>query len=71
MYKTQTATRKGRYDEQDGDYIGELLKSVQMVKRAKTIVGKEKVTLNQDEIRRKAIQIHYKIRGDGVVCYSA
>ncbi|KAB5529446.1 hypothetical protein DKX38_019527 [Salix brachista] len=40
--ETQTATRKGRYDEQDGDYIGELLKSVQMVKRAKTIVGKDK-----------------------------
>ncbi|KAJ6359970.1 hypothetical protein OIU77_004053 [Salix suchowensis] len=71
MYKTQTATRKGRHDEQDGDYIGELLKSVQMVKRAETTVEKDEVTLNQDEIRRKAIQIQDKIRGDGVVCYSA
>ncbi|KDO71158.1 hypothetical protein CISIN_1g019249mg [Citrus sinensis] len=60
----------GSSDEQDGAYIGELLKSVQMVtdvmevlvKRvimaeSETAVEKEKVTLGQEEIRKKANQI--------------
>lgn len=57
-------------DEQDAAYIGELLKSVQMVtdvmeglvKRvilaeAETAVEKEKVTFGQEEIKKKSIQI--------------
>ncbi|XAR73786.1 hypothetical protein NMG60_11007873 [Bertholletia excelsa] len=60
----------GSLDEQDGAYIGELLKSVQMVtdvmetlvKRvlmaeSETAVEKEKVTLGQEEIKKKALQI--------------
>ncbi|KAJ8771068.1 hypothetical protein K2173_023393 [Erythroxylum novogranatense] len=60
----------GSYDEPDEAYIGELLKSVQMVadvmealvKRvvmaeSETAVEKEKVTLGEEEIRMKAIQI--------------
>ncbi|KAK8685768.1 hypothetical protein V6N13_124802 [Hibiscus sabdariffa] len=56
--------------EQDGAYIGELIKSVQMitdvmeilVKRvimaeSETAIEKEKVTLGQEEIRRKTFQI--------------
>lgn len=57
-------------DGQDGDYIGELLKSVQLVtdvmetlvKRvimaeSETAVEKEKVTVRQEDIRRKALLI--------------
>ncbi|KDP46723.1 hypothetical protein JCGZ_06511 [Jatropha curcas] len=60
----------GSYDEQDEAYIGELLRSVQLVtdvmealvKRvlmaeSETAVEKEKVTLGQEEIKKKAIQI--------------
>ncbi|KAK3224288.1 hypothetical protein Dsin_011313 [Dipteronia sinensis] len=62
--------QRGSLDEQDGTYIGELLKSVQMVtdvmealvKRvimaeSETAIEKEKVTLSQQEIKKKAIQI--------------
>lgn len=62
--------RHGSFDEQDGAYIGEILKSVQMVadvmetlvKRvimaeAETAVEKEKVTFSQEEIKKKAHQI--------------
>ncbi|KAE8668897.1 YEATS family protein isoform 1 [Hibiscus syriacus] len=62
--------KQGSLDEQDGAYIGELIKSVQMVtdvmevlvKRfimaeSETAIEKEKVTLGQAEIRRKAFQI--------------
>ncbi|GKU99302.1 hypothetical protein SLE2022_360050 [Rubroshorea leprosula] len=61
---------RGSLDEQDGAYIGELLKSVQMVtdvmevlvKRvimaeSETAIEKEKVTSGHEEIRRKVIQI--------------
>lgn len=57
-------------DEQDGVYIGELLKSVQMVSEvvealvkriimaeSETAIEKEKVNLGQEEIKKKAIQI--------------
>ncbi|KAJ9172685.1 hypothetical protein P3X46_015898 [Hevea brasiliensis] len=60
----------GSHDDQDEAYIGELLKSVQMVtdvmealiKRvlmaeSETAIEKDKVTLGQEEIRKKAIQI--------------
>jgi len=62
--------QQGRYDEQDKAYIGELLKSVQMVwdvmeglvkrvtvEESEIVVRKNKVTLSQEKIRRKAIQI--------------
>ncbi|XP_002530745.2 uncharacterized protein LOC8267106 isoform X1 [Ricinus communis] len=62
--------QQGSFDEQDEAYIGELLKSVQMVtdvmealvKRvimaeSETAIEKEKVTLGQEEIKKKAIQI--------------
>ncbi|OMO84648.1 hypothetical protein COLO4_21923 [Corchorus olitorius] len=62
--------QQGSLDEQDGAYIGELLKSVQMVtdvmevlvKRvimaeSETATEKEKVTLGQEEIKKKAVQI--------------
>ncbi|KAL4361373.1 hypothetical protein GQ457_04G021060 [Hibiscus cannabinus] len=62
--------QQGSLDEQDGAYIGELIESVQMitdvmeilVKRvimaeSETAIEKEKVTLGQEEIRRKAFQI--------------
>ncbi|XP_044476043.1 uncharacterized protein LOC123203632 [Mangifera indica] len=62
--------QQGSIDEQDGAYTVELLKSVQMVtvvmetlvKRvimaeSETAIEKEKVTLGQEEIRKKAIQI--------------
>ncbi|KAJ6305063.1 hypothetical protein OIU77_019200 [Salix suchowensis] len=62
--------QQGSYDEQDEAYIGELLKSVQMVSdvmeglvkrvviaESETAFEKDKVTLSQEEIRRKAIQI--------------
>lgn len=60
----------GASDEQDGLYIGEILKSVQMVtdvmeslvKRiimaeSETASEKEKVTIGQEEIRKKSFQI--------------
>ncbi|KAL1814804.1 hypothetical protein DCAR_0518988 [Daucus carota subsp. sativus] len=60
----------GALDEQDGLYIGEILKSVQMVtdvmeslvKRivmaeSETASEKEKVTIGQEEIKKKAFQI--------------
>lgn len=60
----------GPHDEQDGGYVGEMLKSVQMVadvmeslvKRAikaesETAIEKKKVTLGQEEIKNKAVQI--------------
>ncbi|KAK9284599.1 hypothetical protein L1049_023775 [Liquidambar formosana] len=60
----------GSFDEQDGAYIGEILKSVQMVtdvmetlvKRviiaeSETAIEKGKVTSGQEEIKNKAIQI--------------
>ncbi|CBI17387.3 unnamed protein product, partial [Vitis vinifera] len=66
----QLEGRHGSFDEQDGAYIGEILKSVQMVadvmetlvKRvimaeAETAVEKEKVTFSQEEIKKKAHQI--------------
>ncbi|KAL3592846.1 hypothetical protein D5086_011486 [Populus alba] len=59
-----------RYDEQDKACIGELLESVQMVsdvmeglvkrvtvEESEIVVRKDKVTLSQETIRRKAIQI--------------
>ncbi|GAV74343.1 hypothetical protein CFOL_v3_17823 [Cephalotus follicularis] len=62
--------QKGFLDEHDVAYIGELLKSVQMVtdvmeglvKRvimaeSETAIEKEKVTLGQEEIKKKASQI--------------
>ncbi|KAL9393947.1 hypothetical protein Peur_013232 [Populus x canadensis] len=62
--------QQGSYDEQDEAYIGELLKCVQMVSNvmeglvkriiiaeSETAVEKDKVTLSQEENRRKAIQI--------------
>ncbi|CAK7334307.1 unnamed protein product [Dovyalis caffra] len=61
---------RGSHDEQDEAYIGELLESVQMVSdvmeglvkrvimaESETELEKDKVTLSQEEIRRKAIQI--------------
>lgn len=70
--ETWTALRSqdGLLDEQDGVYISELLKSVKMVtdvmetlvKRvimaeSETAVEKEKVTVGQEEIKKKAVQI--------------
>ncbi|KAK6150698.1 hypothetical protein DH2020_015630 [Rehmannia glutinosa] len=70
--ETWTALRsqEGSLDEHDGVYISELLKSVQMVtdvmetlvKRvimaeSETAVEKEKVTVGQEEIKKKAVQI--------------
>lgn len=62
--------QRGSLDEQDGVYIGEVLKSVQMVtdvmetlvKRvimaeSETAIEKEKVTLGLEEIKKKALQI--------------
>ncbi|KAJ6919324.1 hypothetical protein NC651_013319 [Populus alba x Populus x berolinensis] len=62
--------QQGSYDEQDEAYIGELLKCVQMVSNvmeglvkrviiaeSETAVEKDKVTLSQEENRRKAMQI--------------
>ncbi|KAG6767836.1 hypothetical protein NC652_018471 [Populus alba x Populus x berolinensis] len=62
--------QQGSYDEHDEAYIGELLKSVEMVSdvmeglvkrvimaESETALEKDKVTLGQEEIRRKAIQI--------------
>ncbi|XVE82501.1 hypothetical protein DITRI_Ditri16bG0009900 [Diplodiscus trichospermus] len=62
--------QQGSLDEQDGAYIGELIKSVQMVtdvmevlvKRvimaeSETALEKEKVTLGLEEIKEKAVQI--------------
>ncbi|KAL3527204.1 hypothetical protein ACH5RR_011860 [Cinchona calisaya] len=67
---TKLVSQNGLLDEQDGAYIGELLKGVQMVtdvmeclvKRvivaeSETAVEKEKVTVGQEEIQRKAFQI--------------
>ncbi|KAL3525287.1 hypothetical protein ACH5RR_013659 [Cinchona calisaya] len=67
---TKLASHNGFLDEQDGAYTGELLKGVQMVtdvmeclfKRAlvaesETALEKEKVTVGQEEIKRKAVQI--------------
>ncbi|KAL7231325.1 hypothetical protein ACSBR2_009569 [Camellia fascicularis] len=60
----------GSLDEQDGAYFGEVLKSVEMVtdvmenlvKRvimaeSETAIEKEKLTLGQEEIKKKVIQI--------------
>lgn len=65
-----TSSRHGSFDEPDGAYVGELLKSVQMitdvmealVKRVimaetETAIEKEKATLGQEEIRKKTLQI--------------
>ncbi|KAK6924470.1 hypothetical protein RJ641_010670 [Dillenia turbinata] len=62
--------KRGFFDEQDGAYIGEILNSVQMVtdvmetlvKRvimaeSETATEKEKVTIGQEEIKKKALQI--------------
>ncbi|KAH1082026.1 hypothetical protein J1N35_021787 [Gossypium stocksii] len=67
---TGISRQQDSLDEQDGAYIGELIKSVQMVtnvmevlvKRvimaeSETAMEKEKVTLGQEEIKRKAFQI--------------
>ncbi|XP_059623513.1 uncharacterized protein LOC132266605 isoform X1 [Cornus florida] len=64
------SNQQGSPDVQDGAYVSELLKSVQMVtdvmetlvKRvimaeSETAIEKEKVTLGHDEIKKKAIQI--------------
>lgn len=64
------SNNSGALDEQDGHYIGEILKSVQMVtdvmeslvKRiimaeSETASEKEKVTIGQEEIKKKAFQI--------------
>ncbi|KAL6989744.1 hypothetical protein U1Q18_015495 [Sarracenia purpurea var. burkii] len=60
----------GSFDEQDGTYIGEVLQNVQMItgvmesimKRvimaeSEISIAKEKVTLGQDEIKKKVFQI--------------
>ncbi|XP_021907967.1 uncharacterized protein LOC110822227 isoform X2 [Carica papaya] len=62
--------QRGPLDEHDGAYLGEILRSVQMVtdvmevlvKRvimaeSETAIEKDKVSLGQEEIKRKAIQI--------------
>ena len=62
--------QQGSLDEQDGAYIGEILKSVQMVadvmevlvKRvllaeSETAIEKEKVSLSQEEIKQKSAQL--------------
>ncbi|XP_058179798.1 putative WEB family protein At1g65010, chloroplastic isoform X2 [Rhododendron vialii] len=62
--------QRGSLDEQDGAYIGEVLKNVQMVtdvmetlvKRvlmaeSETAIEKKKVTLGQEEINKKVVQI--------------
>ncbi|XP_022775410.1 uncharacterized protein LOC111317235 isoform X1 [Durio zibethinus] len=62
--------QQGSLDEQDGAYIGELIKSVQMVtdvmevlvKRvimaeSETAIEKEKATLGEEEIKKKTVQI--------------
>ncbi|KAL1536832.1 hypothetical protein AAHA92_29416 [Salvia divinorum] len=67
---TALSSQDGALDEQDGVYISEVLKSVQMVtdvmetlvKRAimaeyETVTEKEKVTVGQEEIKKKAFQI--------------
>lgn len=67
---TALSSEGGAVDEQDGVYISELLKSVQMVtdvmetlvKRAimaesETSVEKERVTVGQEEIKKKSVQI--------------
>ncbi|KAL3621832.1 hypothetical protein CASFOL_034318 [Castilleja foliolosa] len=67
---TALSGQEGSLDEQDGVYISELLKSVQMVtdvmetlvKRvimaeSETATEKEKVTVGQEEIKKKAVQI--------------
>ncbi|XP_057784160.1 uncharacterized protein LOC131001633 isoform X1 [Salvia miltiorrhiza] len=67
---TALSSQDGTLDEQDGVYISELLKSVQMVtdvmetlvKRAimaesEMVTEKEKVTVGQEEIKKKAVQI--------------
>ncbi|XP_038723267.1 uncharacterized protein LOC120015115 [Tripterygium wilfordii] len=67
---TKISKLHGSLDEQDGAYIGEILKSVQMVtdvmevlvKRvvmaeSETANEKEKVILGQEEIRKKSVQI--------------
>ncbi|GFP88143.1 hypothetical protein PHJA_000958000 [Phtheirospermum japonicum] len=67
---TALSSQEGSLDEQDGVYISELLKSVQMVtdvmetlvKRvimaeSETATEKEKVTVGQEEIKKKAVQI--------------
>lgn len=67
---TALSSQESTLDEQDGVYISELLKSVQMVtdvmetlvKRAimaesETAVEKEKVTVGHEEIKKKAVQI--------------
>lgn len=64
------SNQHGSLDEQDVAYVGEILKSVQMVtdvmevlvKRvilaeSETAVEKEKVTLGQEEIKKKSVQI--------------
>nr|XP_008372791.2 uncharacterized protein LOC103436143 [Malus domestica] len=64
------SNQHGPLDEQDAAYIGELLKSVQMVtdvmealvKRvlvaeSETAIEKEKVTFGQEEIKKKSVQI--------------
>lgn len=66
----ELGSQNGFLDEQDGAYIGELVKGVEMVtdvmeclvKRAlvaesETALEKEKVTVGQEEIKRKAVQI--------------
>ncbi|XP_010255158.1 PREDICTED: uncharacterized protein LOC104595894 [Nelumbo nucifera] len=63
-------SRQGSFDEHDGVYIGEILKSVQMVTDVMEVlvkrvimaetemaIEKEKVTLGQEEIKKKALQI--------------
>ncbi|KAL6991641.1 hypothetical protein U1Q18_009751, partial [Sarracenia purpurea var. burkii] len=60
----------GSFDEQDGTYIGEVLQNVQMITgvmesimkmvimaESETAIAKEKVTLGQDEIKKKVFQI--------------
>ncbi|KAL8472409.1 hypothetical protein ACS0TY_028941 [Phlomoides rotata] len=67
---TALSSYEGSLDEHDGAYISELLKSVQMVtdvmeslvKRvimaeSDTAIEKEKVTVGQEEIKKKAVQI--------------
>ncbi|KAK2974582.1 hypothetical protein RJ640_016923 [Escallonia rubra] len=67
---TRISNQRGVLDEQDGTYISEMLKSVQvvtdvmesLVKRvlmaeSETAVEKEKVTIGQEEIKKKAVQI--------------
>lgn len=67
---TEIGKLHGSLDEQEAAYIGDLLKSVQMISKvmellvkrvllaeSETAIEKEKVTSSQDEIKKKTVQI--------------